>query len=350
MKLTKIVLILFTACLAWADQVTLKSGDKITGSIIKKDGANLVMKSDAAGVITIPWAQVDALTSAGPLTVVLGDRTVQSTLTTNNGRVIVSGNPVAFADVTAIRNADEQKAVERLEHPGLGSLWAGTAGLNFAGTSGNSQTKSFVVTMNAARVTRTDKTSIYFTAVKSSAAISGVNTDTAQAVRGGVGYSRNLKPRLFVNLFNDWEYDKFQDLDLRYVLGGGLGYHAWKSPRGFFDLVGGIDYAHDRFGAIPTSTPPVLETTNSRAELYYGDDFSYKLSPRTSFVQSWRMFHTLSDFGAYRMNFDAGANTQITKWLTWNIGLSDRYLAHPVVGRKNNDFIYSTGIGVTFAR
>jgi len=93
-----------------------------------------------------------------------------------------------------------------------------------------------------------------------------------------------------------------------------------------------------------------VERTDSRGELFYGDDFGYKLTPRTSFTQSFRLFHNFSDFGAYRMNFDAGANTQITKWLTWNVGVSDRYLAQPVLGRKNNDFIYSTGVGVSFAR
>lgn len=358
MKLTRILLLCVTATLAWADQVTLKNGDKITGSIIKKDGANLVMKSAAAGVITIPWDQVDAIATDGPLNIVLSDKTVQSTLSTAGGKVMVSGSPMSTADIVGIRNSDEQRAFERLEHPGWGALWAGTAGLNFAGTTGNSETKTFVVTTNAARVTRTDKATIYFTAIKSSASIAGVQADTAQAIRGGWTYSRNLRPKLFATVFNDWEYDKFQNLDLRFVLGGGLGYHVWKTDRGYLDLVGGIDYARDKFGALVPATTLCPTTnvnchdgvTDSRAELFYGDDFGYKLNGATSLVQSFRMFHNFSDFGAYRINFDVGATTKLTKWLTWNVGLSDRYLAHPSGLRKNNDFIYSTGVGVTFAR
>ena len=354
MKLRQTAYIFLFTCglsgLALADQVTLKNGDKITGAIIKKDGANLVMKSSAAGPITIPWDQVDAITTDGPLTVVTaGDHTVQSQITSTGGKLVVGGTQVATADIVAIRNPDEQKAFERLEHPGWGDLWAGNAGLNFAGTSGNTDTKTFVITLNGARVTRTDKTSIYFTAVKSSA--SGV--DTAQAIRGGWSYNRNLRPKLYATVFNDWEYDKFQDLDLRFVLGAGLGYHAWSNKKGFFDLVGGIDYARDKFGALPAVAPSTVgtpESTNSRAELFYGDDFGYKLNSKTSLTQSWRMFHNFSDFGGYRMNFDVGATTQLTKWLTWNAGISDRYLAKPVGNRVSNDIIYSTGIGVTFAR
>jgi hypothetical protein len=32
------------------------------------------------------------------------------------------------------------------------------------------------------------------------------------------------------------------------------------------------------------------------------------------------------------------------------VTLSDRYNAKPAIGRKTNDLLYSTGIGVTFAR
>ena len=37
-------------------------------------------------------------------------------------------------------------------------------------------------------------------------------------------------------------------------------------------------------------------------------------------------------------------------WLTWNLSLSDRYLSNPVPGRKTNDFLYTTGLGIAFAQ
>ena len=84
--------------------------------------------------------------------------------------------------------------------------------------------------------------------------------------------------------------------------------------------------------------------------MFWGDDFNYKLSARTSFIETFRMFNNLSDTGQYRMNADVGAATQLTKWLTWNISLSDRYLSNPVPGFKKNDFLYSTGLGFSWAR
>ena len=200
---------------------------------------------------------------------------------------------------------------------------------------------SFINRFNAARVTRTDKTSLYFNAIKASAFAGGVNTDTAQAIRGGVAYDHNVSPRMFATVFNDYEYDRFQNLDLRFVLGGGVGFHAVKTESSQLDLLAGIDFNHSKF-----STP----LTRNSGEFYWGDDYTLKVTGATSLVQSYRMFDGLTNTGTYRVNFDVGASTKISKWLIWNLSLSDRYLNHPAPGRKTNDFLYTTGIGLTFAR
>jgi len=343
------LLLIAATHVAWADEVTLKNGDRITGAIVKKDGKTLTIKTESLGTVTLPWEQVVALKSDAPLNVVLADgKTVQATLQTTEGKVELkeTRQTLAPADVVAIRDAGEQKAYERLRHPGWGELWAGTVTLGLAGTQGNAQTRTFTVAMNAARVTSSDKASVYFNAVKASALVGGVNSGTAQAVRGGWAYNHTIASRLFVNTFNDYEYDRFQNLDLRFVIGGGLGYSVWKAERGRLDVVAGAAYNHEKFA--PPS--PATEFTRNSAEAFWGEDLNYKLSDATSLVQHFRMFNNLSDTGQYRLNFDFGANTRLLKWLTWNLGFSDRYLSDPVAGRKQNDILYTTGIGVSFAR
>ena len=169
----------------------------------------------------------------------------------------------------------------------------------------------------------------------------GKDSATAQAVRGGIRYDRNVSPRFFVSTFNDYEYDKFQSLDLRFAAGGGLGWQAVKGARGVLSVIGGADYNHSSF-----STP----LTRSVAEAYWGDDYSLKLTKATSLVQSMRMFNDLTDRGEYRVNFDLGLSTRVLKRITWNLSLSDRYLSDPVPGRKSNDWLYTTGVGLTFGK
>jgi putative salt-induced outer membrane protein YdiY len=324
----------------------LKNGDRVTGSIIKKDGKSLTMKADQFGVVTFAWDQVESVKVDQPVNVVLQDgKTVLGTLATADGKVEVAAKDAKLSvppgDITAIRDAGEQRAFERLQKPGWTDLWAGTASVGFAGTSGNAKTLTFTTGVNAARVTNSDKTSIYFNTIKASALVNGKSSDTAEAVRGGLGYNRNISPRLFVNVFNDYEYDKFQNLDLRFVLGGGLGFHAMKTERSRLDLLGGADYNHSSF-----STP----LTRNSAELFWGDEYALKLGGATSIVQSFRMFNDLSNTGTYRVNFDIGASTKLAKWLNWNVSISDRYLNHPAPGRKTNDLLYTTGLGITFSR
>jgi len=116
------IICLFHVGIAWADQVSLKNGDRVTGKIQKKDGANLIIKSDLFGLVTIPWDAVTQVISDEPLTVVLPDgKSVHGKITGENQKLAVE-SPVApesidMAQVGAIRNADEQKAWERLgEH------------------------------------------------------------------------------------------------------------------------------------------------------------------------------------------------------------------------------------------
>ena len=329
-----------------ADIIVLKNGDRVTGTVVKKEAATLTVKSAHFGTVTLPWEQVDSITTDSLLNAELANgQKVQGRVTTANGRVQIGSQTVAPADVKILRDANEQAAYERLLHPGWGQRWAGTATLGWAGTAGNAQTNTLSIGMNAGRATNTDRTTVYFNSVKASALLSGVKRDTAQAVRGGAGYSRNLAKRVFFSGFNDWEYDRFQALDLRVALGGGLGYSVWKGERGRLDLPFGLAWSHSKF-----DPAPLPKFTRNAAEAYWGDDLSFKMSSRTSLTQSCRMFNNLSDTGQYRANFDLGASTQIFKWLSWNVAFSDRYLSNPAPGRKTNDLLYTTGVGVNFSR
>jgi putative salt-induced outer membrane protein YdiY len=328
------------------DQVVLKNGDRVTGSIVKKDAKQITIQTDMFGLVSTDWDKVASIVADKPLNVVLPDgKTVVGTLRESGGKVEIAstGSTIAVApqEIAAIRNGAEQKAFERLLQPGWLDLWAGGGSIGFAGTSGNAKTTTFTTGLTAARITRTDKTSIYFNTIKASALINNRSAGTAEAVRGGLGYSRNLKPRLFANVFNDYEYDKFQNLDLRTVFGGGLGFKAIKSDRMTLDLLGGGAFNYSRF-----NTPLIRKT----GEFYWGDDFTYKLNASTSLFQSYRMFNDLKSPGTYRINFDLGATTKISKYLVWNVSISDRYLTNPAPGRKTNDLLYTTGLGITFAR
>jgi len=333
-----------------ADQIVLKDGDRITGGIVKKDGQTVTIQSKNFGTVTLKWDDIATVTTDKLLNIVLsGDEAVKGTLQTQDGRIQVAtpGAPriVDAGQIVTLRNDAEERAYQRFLRPGWLDLWTVNGSLSLAGTKGNAQTLVITTPLNFARISNTSRTTAYFNSIRSSATINGVNASTANAVRGGWGYGRNITKKVFFNGFNDYEFDQFQSLDLRVVLGGGLGYHVWATERGRLDVVGGAAYNRESFDPAPKKA-----FTRNSAEAYWGNDFSYKLAARTSLTQSFRMFNNLSNSGEYRLNFDLGASTALTKWLNWNVAFSNRRLSNPVPGRQPNDFLYTTGLGFSFAR
>src|ERR1700720_317547 len=122
----------------FADQITMKDGDRITGAIVKKDGDSVTVKSKNFGTVTLKWADVATVKSDQPINVSLSDgKTVKANIETRDGRIQVAapGAPqtVDPKDVVTLRNDAEQKIYERFLHPGLLDLWTITGGLNLAG-------------------------------------------------------------------------------------------------------------------------------------------------------------------------------------------------------------------------
>ena len=347
---------LLFASSAMADQIVLKNGDRVTGSVVKKDAKDLTIKTLHFGVVTVAWDQVDTVTADTPLNVVLpGGKTVKGTVATTAGNLQVKApgetEAVRLAEVEALRDDAEQRAYERLLEPRWIDLWTVTGALNLAGATGNARTFTFLVPMTASRITRHDKTAVYFNAIRSSAFVNGRTETTARAIRGGWAYNRNLTPRLFWNLFNDYENDQFQNLDLRVVVGSGLGYTVLKTESNLLDLVGGLSWNRESFDP----ARPLQPFVRNALEAFWGDNWTWRINERSRLSQAYRMFNPITssggpESGGLRQNFDLNLTSRLTSWLTWNAAISDRYLSRPVEGRKKNDLLYSTGLGFTLSR
>jgi putative salt-induced outer membrane protein YdiY len=350
MKLLRFCFLLLACGALFADQVTLKNGDTLTGQIVKKDGDTLTLKSEFLGEVTMPWSAITSVKSDNPLYVGLPEgKQLNGKITTEGSNVQVQTPSETAAaplgQVNTIRDQAEQLKFEKLLHPTWFELWAGYVDVGFSLVRGNSHADTLTSAFNANRVTNNDKTTFFLNQIYATGTIGNVTGPTANAVRGGASYDHNLNSRLFVNFFTTDEYDNFQDLNFRFVGGAGLGFHAIKTDKTILDLIAGGNYTHESFGATAATAP----FTRNLGEINVGDDFSHKITGVTSVTQSLRFYEAPST-GEYRFALDLGAATTIRKWLSWQVSASDRYLSNPVFGRKNNDILLSTGLRVSFAR
>jgi len=343
-----VLLVVVLAPAVFADQITLKNGDRMTGTIITSDAKTLVLKTEYADVVTIKWDFVQQIESSQPLYVgTKGGQVIVGPVTTNDNKLAVttkeSGSvAVAKVDVTSLRNADEEKkaeaALDRLQHPRLADLWAGSLDTGLGLVRGNSESSNFTFGLNAVRASTRDKISLYTNSAFSRSTANGVTATTAQSIAGGVRYDLNVSDKAFgfgtVDLFND----RFQDLDLRTVVGAGGGYHAIKNNRTTFDVLFGGDFNREFFTTF----------NRSSAEVLLGETISHKFLASSAFYETLFFYPNLSSTGNYRSTFSLGLVTKLTKILSWQTSFNDYYLSDPPPGKKSNDLLLSTGLRLTF--
>jgi putative salt-induced outer membrane protein YdiY len=344
--MSRFLLFFSLVCVLQADQVVLKNGDTITGKIIQKDGSKLTIKSEFLGEVTMPWTAVKTVRSDENLTVELpgGVRAAGSVATNSEGALVVSTptgvRVVGMDTVGAMRDPDEEAAWERLQHPSLLQLWSGSLDTGLALARGNADTDTLTTTVSATRVTTTDKIIANFNQIYGTARLDGVYSAVASAAHGDWEYNHNITPKFFVATLNSYDHNRFQDLDLRFVAGGGLGWNAVKNDRANLTITGGGDYDREAFSGAPT---------RNSAEAYFGDSLTYKFSSASSLTQNLQIFPNLSETGQYRSNMNLSIVTALKKWLGWHVTASDNFLSNPVLGRQRNDLLLSTGLRLTFA-
>lgn len=336
--------------LSFADQVTLKNNDRISGTIVKYDGKNLLLKSELAGDITIPWDSVTGLVSSDQVNIGLkdGQAMVGTVTTAPDGRIQVATRDagqitVARDSIGYIRSKAEQAAyeaeIDHFRNPRLVDLWIGTLDLGYAKSHGNANTQTFTLNANASRSTTRDKIAVNYTSIFSSSDASGRDITTANAKRGGIAYNLNVAPRWFVFGAVDLETDEFQALDLRFSPAGGIGYHAIKTDATTLDAIAGAAANREFF---------TTGLNRTSAEMLVGEELIHKFTAATSLHEKLVFYPNLSDSGNYRTNFDISAVTAIRKWFSWQVSVSDRYLSNPVPGHRKNDVLFTTGLRLTF--
>jgi putative salt-induced outer membrane protein YdiY len=330
-----------------ADQVSLKNGDRISGAIVKSDGKTLLIKTEFAGDVTIQWTAVQSIQSAAPLHVGLKDgRTLVGPVTTSDDTLqVAAGSAGAVSapkdSVALIRNDAEQASYEQSLHPGWRQDWEGGANVGFALTRGNSQTKNLALAFTADRKTLHDKLALYANSVYATNDAPGaIPSTTANFILGGIRYDHDLTPRLFAFVGADFQTDDLQNLDLRSVLGGGLGFHVIKTAATTLDLLAGLNYTHESYSGFTRNFPAAT----------LGEELTHKLRASTLLTQKLAFYPDLSNTGEYRGTFDFGTVTKISKWLGWQNSFSDIYVTNPPVGKKQNDILLTTGLNVSFTR
>jgi putative salt-induced outer membrane protein YdiY len=342
---------------AFADQITLKNGDRLSGTIVKSDGKTLLLHTEFAGDVTIDFKAVTQITSEKDLRVGTSDKkTLVGPVTTSDGKVEVATKAQGTVDVplASVAGIGSEADYEKSVHPGLLRGWNGGVNVGFSLARGNSETTNLALGINAVHPTLNDKTIIYLSSIDTQNELATPST-VADLITAGIRYDHNLNPKLFAYVAADFMSNALQDLDLRGMYGGGLGFHAIASDRSVLDFFAGLNYTHETYSngpaITPVTVPPTYSSygvTNRFLALTLGEQLVQKAGKTTVVTEKFDFYPNLSDTGEYQWDFNLGTVTKIAKWLGWQNQFSDIYVSNPPVDKKKNDLILTTGINFSF--
>jgi putative salt-induced outer membrane protein YdiY len=335
---------------ARADVVTLKNGDRVTGTLVSVKGGTLDLKSDVLGELMIPLAKVATFSAEKPVAVaVKGQNAVHGQLElTSAGEWQVTENgksqTIAAASAELVMPADAYQALMEHNAP-IWKDWKGSASLGYSVQHGDQNTSSFATTIGAVRerpatpiFDRHWRTNFTLTALLSHDSQAGVSV-TSNTLSTGVRQDYVFTASNFVFGLAEIDHVGAQGLYLRQTYGGGAGHDFIKTSRATFSLLGGITFVHEKF---------FTGVYDQNAAAFLGERFGYQLTKAVRLDHSFNLYPNLSAVGEYRFDTTTTLAAKLSNRFSLNTGVVVLYLSNPAMGSQKNNIAFTTGLGYTF--
>ena len=335
---------------ALADVVTLKNGDRVTGTLVTVKEGNLEFKTDTVGTLTIPVAQITSFVGVKPVAVVVkGQEPRRGTLelkSPNEWQVTANGKTETLtADkVELIMPADTYQTL-MVTTPKPWQAWKGSAGLGYSIQHGNQQTDTFTTNLNATHERPETpifqphfRTAYTFTTLLSHASQASA-TVTSRTLTTNLREDYLFTDKNFVFGFGQLDHVSTEGLYLRQTLGGGFGRDVIKNKRMTFSLLGGLTYTHDKF---------FVGTHDQSAEVLTGEKLGFQISKRARLDHYLNFYPNLSHGGWYRFDTSTVLALKLSNRFSANLSAIDLFLSNPPPGNQKNNITYSMGLGYTF--
>jgi hypothetical protein len=321
---------------AVADEVVFLNGDRLTGKIVSAAGGKLVLKTDAAGEVTIDLAKVKTFSTDEPVVVRKKDETpaVRTRVGAGaDGQVQTEPTPGASAQPVPI----SQIAFINPTVP----AWHGSLALNGLFTGGNSETTQIGLTGTLGKRWEHDRLmfeSVY-TYGRQKDPDTGDDATTADYGRILGKYDHFFTKQFFGYALMKAERDGVADLQYRLSPGIGTGYQWFESPTFNLSTEAGITYVYEKFD-------------RQDATDFLGPRLAYAMDGTP--VEPLKLYHTFEylpafeDFGDYLMNLVAGAKLKIIRGFYGDVRLEWAYDSTPARGREKSDTRFLVAVGWQF--
>ena len=225
-RFTSLMLLIVCAAAAFAqaDQIVLKNGDRITGTIQSADDGKLIILSPIAGTITVALGDVKTFSTDEPVKIVLDNGTViyqpitpgadGSFETSANGLLAVQSIPIA--------------RIEKINPPPI--AWKGSVMINGSLAQGDTYSEQFGLNVGLVRRGENDRIELHGQYLFGKQKVNGVTSTSTDQWLLEPSYNYFVNKELFVLGDVRVEKNRIQHLDIRVTPNVGVGWQIIETP------------------------------------------------------------------------------------------------------------------------
>ena len=284
--------IFFSCRNIFAEEIHLKNGDRISGSIIEETDHKVIIETEAMGQIAI---EKDFI------------------------------------------KYEEEKQIDTAEQ-GDAPHWQRKASIGYSQTSGNTEASQGSVELSFNRKTGDDEWTGQFKAYLST---SNEKMDAKKFYgmgRYAYSFSRDLKWYNFYKLEAD--QDHFANIDYRFIPSTGIGYWFSDEEDWKFMAEGALGFEHTNYRDATDS--------DNEAILIPRGFLEKKLIGSLKFSEDITLYPSISEGGDYRLHSETALINPINDKTSWKVSFIDDYNSSPSGTTKKNDFRLISSIDYVF--
>ncbi len=317
------------------DVVVLENGDRVTCEIKKLARGKLTVSTDASGTITLKWSRIVGIETTHLFQIELdsGERHIgQFDLPPELGKIAVAqGEERDMVDVARVVSMIPIEA----------TFWSRLKGSIDAGYDFTQATTATTWSASADLDYRTPRfeTSLSFdSSIKEQEGAENINRQNLLAQ-----FNRYFENRWFAAVIGQGEKSATQGLDLRALVGGGVGRRFLQTNRSNIKGVAGAAFSREKFED--------EEDYDSNAELVFAltlETFRFD-SPELDLSASVVVLPNLLTGGRYRLQANGQARIEILNDLYWSLSVYETFDSDPPSATsRRNDFGITTSLGWSF--
>jgi putative salt-induced outer membrane protein YdiY len=249
------------------DEILLKSGSRILGTVTGARGGVVTIDTDFAGTLSIELEKIESLKTSDPVLIQLADETVVSEqpLVIQDELLVIetatdSGESYATSDLLRV-NPEPWEL-------GQGYKWSGLASLAWSAQRGNTDTDELDYNLESKWRSKEDRYTLRYNGENDRT--NGESTVKKWYAQGKYDYFFDGPNYGGIQAYA--EHDKFTDLDLRYVVGPFIGRQFYEEPIFTFSGEVGLSYVNEDFVVAEDNDYPAATWALNASSNYLGGD------------------------------------------------------------------------------